>query len=84
MKIGKIFEKSMQLLRRTLFLWGESRGILACMSINKSPHYIVGVSDGAKMESLSSSKRYTETPLLFLIPASIASGCSSQRGLYSF
>ena len=52
MKIGKIFKKSMQLLKRTLFLWCESMGILACVLINGSPHYIVGVSDAAKMESL--------------------------------
>ena len=37
---------------RTSFLWCESRGILACISIDKSPHYIVGVSDGAKMDSI--------------------------------
>ena len=40
------------MLIRTSSLWRESMGILACMSINKSPHYIVGVSDGSKMESL--------------------------------
>jgi len=38
-------------LMRTPFLWCESTGILACMSINASPHYIVGVSREAKMES---------------------------------
>ena len=37
---------------RASSLWCESMGTPACMSMNKSPHSIVGVSDGVKMESL--------------------------------
>jgi hypothetical protein len=36
---------------RSRFLWCQCMRILACMSMNKSPHDIVGISGEAKIES---------------------------------